>query len=60
MSFRINDPNRKGISSDHPGGAFAAFADGRVRFITDDLDPTLVKALTTINGGEDVSAYTNR
>ena len=60
MSFRINDPSRKGISSDHPGGAFAVFADGSVRFITDDVDPKIVKALITINGGEDVSAYTNR
>lgn len=60
MSFRINDPNKKGISSDHPGGAFAMFANGSVQFIGDDVDQKIVKALTTINGGEDVSEYTNR
>jgi len=60
MSFRINDPNRQGISSEHPGGAFAVFADGSVRFIKDDVDPKIVKALITINGGEDVSGFTNR
>ena len=59
MSFRINDPNGKGISSDHPGGAFVVFADGSVRFIQDDVAPEIVKALTTINGGEDVSGYRN-
>ena len=59
-SFRINDPNGKGISSDHPGWAGVAFADGSVRFLADDLDPKLVKALITINGGEDVSAFTKR
>jgi hypothetical protein len=60
MSFRINDPNGKAISSDHPGGALAVFADGSVHFLTDDVDPNIVKALTTINGGEDVSAFTGR
>jgi hypothetical protein len=60
MSFRINDPNAKGISSDHPGGALAAFADTSIHFIGDDVDPKIVKALTTTNGGEDVRGYTNR
>jgi hypothetical protein len=60
MSFRINDPNGNGISSYHPGVAGAAFADGSIRFLADDLDPKLVKALLTINGGEDVSEFTNR
>jgi hypothetical protein len=57
MSFRINDPKQKGISSYHPNGAFAVFADGSVHFFRNDTDPKIVKALTTIDGGEDVSAY---
>jgi prepilin-type processing-associated H-X9-DG protein len=60
MSFRINDPNGKGISSDHPGVAYVVFADGHVGCLADDLDPKLVKALITINGGEDVSKFTKR
>ena len=54
MSFRINDPNGKAISSDHPGGAFAVFADGSLHFLIDYVAPNIVKSLTTINGGEDV------
>jgi prepilin-type processing-associated H-X9-DG protein len=58
MSFRINDPNGKGISSDHPGVAYVVFADGHVGCLADNLDSKLVKALLTINGGEDVSNFT--
>jgi len=36
------------------------FADGHIEFVEDGLDPKLLKALLTINGGEDVSAFTNR
>ena len=60
MSFRINDPDGKGISSDHPGVAYVVFADGHVGCLSDDMDPKLVKALLTINGGEDVSEFTGR
>jgi prepilin-type processing-associated H-X9-DG protein len=57
MSFRINDPNGKGIGSYHPGIANAAFADGAVRPISNDIDPKLLKSLITINGTEDVSEF---
>jgi hypothetical protein len=60
MSFRVNDPSRPGIGSNHSGGAFVVFADGTLRFVTDDVDPKIVEALTTINGGEDVSGYMNK
>lgn len=55
MSFRINDPEHYSIASRHPGGAKVAFADGQTEFLTDATDPCVVDALTTINGGEDVS-----
>jgi prepilin-type processing-associated H-X9-DG protein len=60
MSFRINDPEYIGIASRHPGGVDVAFADGGVRFLPDDTDPVAVEAMTTINGGEDVSEVLKR
>ena len=57
MSFRVNDPNGEGISSYHPGVAGVVFADGQIRFIDDGFDPNLLKALLTINGGEDVTKF---
>ena len=57
MSFRINDPNGKGIGSYHPGIANVLFADGSVRSIRNDVDPKLLKSLITINGKEDVSEF---
>ncbi len=57
MSFRINDPDRPSISSHHPGGAHVVFCDERVRFLKDDTDPEIVRALLTIAGGEDVSEF---
>jgi len=55
MSYRINDPDRWGICSRHPGGAQVAMCDGSVRLLPDSTDPELVKGASTINGGEDVS-----
>lgn len=40
------------MSSWHVGGAQATFADGSVRFINQDIDPAVLKALTTVDGGE--------
>ncbi len=40
------------MSSWHIGGANAVFADGSVRFLNQDIDPQVLKALTTANGGE--------
>jgi hypothetical protein len=59
ISFRINDPKKLGISSDHPGGAFACFASGSPRFIKNNVDPKIVKGLITMDGGEDVSGFIN-
>lgn len=44
------------ISSHHMGGAQAACGDGRVTFLSDSMDPAVLSALCTRNGGEaDVS-----
>ncbi|MFT5326693.1 MAG: prepilin-type processing-associated H-X9-DG protein [Planctomycetaceae bacterium] len=40
------------MSAWHLGGAQATFADGSVRFISQDIDPAVLKALTTVDGGE--------
>lgn len=60
MSFQVNDANGKGISSDHGGNANVVFADGLLHIVRDWVDPKLVKALITINGGEDVSEFNYR
>lgn len=39
-------------NSFHPGGVNCVFADGSVRFISDSIDLTTFKAISTINGGE--------
>jgi prepilin-type N-terminal cleavage/methylation domain-containing protein/prepilin-type processing-associated H-X9-DG protein len=40
------------IRSPHPGGAQAAFADGRVAFLEETMDPVVLAAICTRNGGE--------
>jgi hypothetical protein len=52
MSFRINDKHQVGLRSNHPGGANVEFADGSSRFLSNDINPEVLKALTTIAGGE--------
>ncbi len=54
ISFTINGSKRQGISSYHPGGVNAAFCDGSIRFLKDSTNPQLVKAMFTIDGGEQV------
>ena len=40
------------IRSHHDGGAQAGCADGRVTFLSDTMDPAVLSALCTRNGGE--------
>jgi hypothetical protein len=44
-------------SSYHAGGAQALIADGSVKFFSQQIDPTVLKALTTIAGGEKVGEF---
>jgi prepilin-type processing-associated H-X9-DG protein len=42
------------LSSYHPGGAIAAFADGRAQFISEHISPVVLRALLTADGGEPI------
>lgn len=55
MSFTINHPTKPSISSPHAAGPGVVFADGRFRRISKTMPPDILKALLTINGGEDIS-----
>jgi hypothetical protein len=48
----INGPD--GIGGPFPGGVHAAIADGSARFISEKIDPKILEALSTINGGEPI------
>ena len=45
-----------GFSSYHPGGAFFAFGDGSVHFISENINQVTLESLATRAGGEIVSA----
>ena len=57
IEFRPATPSKRQpneISSYHSGGVNAAFCDGSVQFLSDRIDPRILKAMTTIDGGETV------
>ncbi len=48
----------RGIASSwHEGLVNAAMADGSVRSLSENIDPQVLKALTTISGGEPVGDF---
>ena len=55
LDFAVNG-KRPCISSYHPGGANVVFCDGSARLLKDAMNPQLVKAMLTIDGGESTSA----
>jgi prepilin-type processing-associated H-X9-DG protein len=50
-------PAPNGMSSFHYGGFHAAFADGSVRFVSDNIGSQRLQGLSTIKGGEAVGDY---
>ena len=42
------------LSSYHRGGTYVTLADGSVRFLSAKTDPSILKKLATIDGGEDL------
>jgi hypothetical protein len=57
MSFTINDKSRSALRSNHPHCVNMPFVDGSVHTIHDDIDPNVLKALITIDGGEKVNPW---
>lgn len=51
----INGPD--GIGGPSPGGCNIGLADGSVRFISENIDPTVMKALSTMAGGERLGGF---
>jgi hypothetical protein len=51
----INGPD--GIGGVAVGGANIGLADGSVRFISENIDPKVMEALTTIAGGEPINDF---
>ena len=49
--------NMRGFRSYHPGGVQFAFADGSIRFIPDDIDHPIYRALSTRKKGDTASGY---
>ncbi|MEM8944359.1 MAG: DUF1559 domain-containing protein [Planctomycetota bacterium] len=45
-------PRIRGFRSDHPGGAQFAMVDGSARFVQDEIEPLVYRALSTRRGGE--------
>jgi hypothetical protein len=51
----INGPD--GIGGPYPGGCHMGLCDGSVRFISENIDPEVLEALTTISGGEVIGDF---
>jgi prepilin-type N-terminal cleavage/methylation domain-containing protein/prepilin-type processing-associated H-X9-DG protein len=51
-SFNNGNSGRRPISSLHPGGAQAAYADGSVKFVPETVDLTVWRATGTMGAGE--------
>lgn len=46
----------KPFDGPHPGGFLAGFCDGHISFISSAIDPTMLRALLTINGQEAITS----
>jgi len=57
ISLRINQPVGPEIRSHHPGGVNVLICDGSVRFVSETIDPEVLKALITKAGKEAVGAF---
>ena len=54
FEYDQQDPTR-GLIGPYPDGFLAGLADGSVPFVWSSVDPTVLKAFFTYNGGEKVS-----
>jgi hypothetical protein len=51
----INGPD--GIGGPHVGGITVGLCDGSVRFVSENIDPSVLEALVTIRGGESIGEF---
>jgi len=51
----VNTPRSENLRSHHMGGAHATFADGRLVFLNESMDPDVLSAICTRNGEEAIS-----
>jgi type II secretory pathway pseudopilin PulG len=51
----VNDHRGEAFFSNHPGILFALFADGHVAPLTDAIEPEVLTAISTRNGGENAT-----
>ncbi|HEY2157354.1 MAG TPA: DUF1559 domain-containing protein [Isosphaeraceae bacterium] len=56
VSTQLDGPGVPPLGGFSEGGFNAAFADGSVRFLSDKIDPTVLKVLFSRDGGEVISA----
>jgi type II secretory pathway pseudopilin PulG len=54
---RVDGSEYAAARSKHTGGVVCGFADARVTFIKDDIEPALWAAMATKSGGEDLSLF---
>ena len=57
-SCAVNCSNYRGVYSFHSAGVFAAFADGSVHMLSQEINPVVFFALLTARGGEVLSDST--
>jgi prepilin-type N-terminal cleavage/methylation domain-containing protein/prepilin-type processing-associated H-X9-DG protein len=53
-NFLINGPNAQAVSSMHRGGVNGAFADGSVRFFSENIDADVWQLLGSMNDGKTI------
>lgn len=56
ISNRMNTSGA-GLSNVHNGGAYTALVDGSIRYLSEEIDPDVLRALMTKNGGETVGEF---
>ncbi len=52
-----DDSTGSGIRSYHAGVVMTTFCDGSAKGVSKDIDPKLLKALMTVNGGESIESF---
>jgi prepilin-type processing-associated H-X9-DG protein len=57
MPVKIGSPEQYAARSRHPGGVNVTFGDGSVRFISNNIELRTWKALSTMNGSDQIGDF---